>query len=218
VAPRGGGLPKFLLAAAGVLVLCLGVGVGLVMADRDDDADDEAAQPAAEVDPDESTADEPPSTTAADDDEAPEPPEDDDGGGEGDALDDLLSDLPPGTEDLLPDDFLDDLSDFDIPGVGVSVTIVFEPETPQRRVDAVREEFEGSDLMSFVQSFDADELDELMGEEIPRPPGFDVGLVSAFGREGADPDEVRDFACEYADDPDVFLVQLLGAEPCGEFA
>jgi hypothetical protein len=27
---------------------------------------------------------------------------------------------------------------------------------------------------------------------------------------------VRDFACSYADDPNVELVQVFGAEPCGQ--
>ena len=214
VEPKPGGLPKWILAGAIVFLICFGLGLGLVLGGDDDASDGEDAS---------STQDEPqlqaeatPETTEPSDETLP------DDLSEGDeSLQDLLDNLPEGWEDMLPEGLLDDLSglgdlgDVPIPpGLSsVQVSVVFEPDAPERRVEAIQSAFEESDLLGVVRFLSAEDVADVTGMTLP--PGFEYDTLTAFGQEDADPDETRDFVCQFADDPGVETVQVFGADPCG---
>jgi hypothetical protein len=191
-----------------VFVVSFGLGLGLVLGGADDDSSDDEPQALVDTPTDPTTTDETP-------DGALIPVDPEDPFGDADSLDDLLSDLPEGFEDMLPDDLLDDLSDLDLDDVptpgDVQATIVFSADADEDRVEEIHQEWEESPLLGFVQFLSSDQLDDLMGGE--NPAGMDFATVTAFGD---DADAVRDFACSYADDPNVELVQVFGAEPCGQ--
>lgn len=218
VGPERSSRSKWILAGAVVFLIAFGLGLGLVLGGNGDDASDgeNAASTDTVVEDEGDQADEAPDATEAPDDTAPE-----DLAGETDSLQDMLDNLPEGWEEMLPDGMLDDLSnlgdleDFELPDgmSSVQVTLLFESDAPPRRVEAIQQEFEDSELISLVQFLSADEVADLTGIDLP--PGFQFDTLSAFGSADADPDETRDFACSFADDPGVESVQVLGADPCG---
>jgi hypothetical protein len=239
VAPKGGGLPKVVIAAAVVFVLAFGLGIGLVLGSRGDDGGDQENASATEPADDEAEGAGPDDTETQDesdpfgdfgDEPGGEPSDEDPFGGM--LPDDLLEQLPEGWEDLIPDDLLDDLSnlddlsdlegfedfgdlgDFEIPEAGAAqVTILFEDDAPERRVQRIRTAFDQSAVIGYVTYLDADNLDDLMGESLP--PGALSAVLTAFGA-GGDPDATRDFACSFSDDPAVQVVQVFGADPCDQ--
>ena len=231
--PGRGGLPKLFVAGAVVFVLCFGLGLGFVLAGGDDDPDAASSAGATDEDGDDGRGDAP-STPFL-----PGGP----GGGEGDppadtlpipddpfgdlpdelpddldGLDELLDQLPEGFEDLLPDDLLDELDDLedleDLPDrLGdVQVTIAFTDDAAPRRMERIRDAFEDSDLLSFVQYVTAEQLEDLAGGPLP----LAIDTLSAFSRQDVQAASVRDFVCDFADDPAVRTVQLFGAEPCDQ--
>ena len=216
VEPRKSGLSKWILAGAVVFLVCFGLGLGLVLGGDDDssDAEDAASTDTVADEEDEPETTEPPATTTPDD-------PDDEPFGEGDSLEDMLDNLPEGWEDLLPDGMLDDLSDlgnlddFELPeGMSsVQISVVFAPDARDRDLDAVETAFDESELVTFVQLISADEVSEITGMTLPE--GFEFDTLTAFGSADADPDDTRDFACSFADDPGVETVQVFGADPCG---
>ena len=219
VEPRSSGLPKWILAGAIVFLVCFGLGLGLVLGGDDDDGSDGENASSTQDQPDEQ-AEETPETTEPSD-ETPEETTPD-GVPEGDeSLEDLLDNLPEGWEDMLPDGLLDDLSglgdlgDVPIPpGMSsVQVSVVFEPDASDRRVEEIQSAFEESDLIGMVQFLSAEDVADVTGMTLP--PGFEFDTLTAFGQEDADPDETRDFVCQFADDPGVETVQVFGADPCG---
>lgn len=201
VEPRRRLAPKVAIAGAIVFVISFGLGLGLVLGGADDSSDDEP-QALVEEAPETTTSDETPEVD-------PQDPFAD-----ADSLDDLLSELPEGFEDLVPDDFLDDLSDLDLDEVptpgDAQATLIFATDADPDRIEEIRQEWEGTPVLSFVQFLDSEEVDDVLGGDLPGP---DFATITAFGD---DAEAVRDFACSYEDDEAVELVQVFGAEPCGQ--
>jgi hypothetical protein len=215
VEPRKNAVPKWILAGAVVFLLCFGLGLGLVLGGGDDDSSD--ADEAASTD---TVDDDEPETTEPSDGEDVSPEDLLDGEG-GDSLQDMLDNLPEGWEDMLPEGLLDDLSDMgdlddlELPDgmSSVQISVVFSPDANDRQVQAIQSEFEGSDLVGFVQFISAEDVSEITGMTLPE--GFEFDTLTAFGTADADPDDTRDFACSFTDDPGVETVQVFGADPCG---
>jgi hypothetical protein len=213
------------IAAAIVFIVCFGLGLGLFLGGRDDDEPDtEAAVDTSELPAeDDAPTDEAPDTTDPFG-ELPDAPGDTGDDPFGALPEDFLDNLPEGWEDLIPDDLLDDLSDLgnlddlsdleDLPGLGdVQVTILFESDARQQRIDAITAAFEDSPAIGYSQYLSSEDLSDLSGGAVP--PGLDFDTLTAFGA-GDDPEATRELACSFADDPAVQVVQIFGAEPCDQ--
>lgn len=220
VEPRSSGLPKWILAGAVVFIVAFGLGLGLVLGGRGDDSSDGEEAASTDTVADEDQSDQPEGDQEDSSDGEVTPDDLLDGEGDG-SLQDLLDNLPEGFEDMLPEDLLDDLSglgdlsDFELPDgmSSVQISVVFSPDADDRQVERIQDEFEGSELVSMVQFLSAEDVADVTGMTLP--DGFEFDTLTAFGSSDADPDDTRDFACSFADDPGVETVQVFGADPCG---